>query len=248
MTGLTFRSFAVTHPGTRRTLNEDSFVNRPDIGLWAVADGVGGAEAGEVASAAIRDALMAIPAGLHGEEVLDQVRRRAQSVHRMLRDMAAERDQQATIASTVVALIAAGGDFVCLWAGDSRAYVLHAGALVQLTEDHSLVQAMVAVGAITEAEAVRHPQANVITRAVGAGQGELELDKRMGTLHAGDRFLLCSDGLSKTLSASDMATLLGRPEGAASNTLLEAALAQKASDNVTVVTVEVWPDRPGSGS
>lgn len=240
MSMLRFRSYATTHPGSRRTLNEDSYVDRPELGLWAVADGVGGAEAGEVASAAIRSALMAIPPKLPAEQLLAEVRQQLQLVHHGLRAMAAHHTPPMTIASTVVVLIAAGTHFACLWAGDSRAYVLHDSELALLTEDHSLVQAMVAAGAITAAEAEAHPQANVITRAVGAGGDELELDKRTGTLQVGDRFLLCSDGLSKTLSAEELAALLGSSDGGLPpELLLEAALMHEARDNVTVVTVEV---------
>jgi protein phosphatase/serine/threonine-protein phosphatase Stp1 len=230
------QSHAATDPGTKRRLNEDSYLDRPEIGLWAVADGVGGASAGEVASAAVCDALGSIEAGLSGEQMLHAVRERLQGVHRDL----LVRGAGATIASTVVVLIVAGGYFACLWAGDSRIYLLHGGELRRLTRDHSLVQAMVDDGNLTEAEAAHHPRANVITRAVGAGEGELALDKVVGEVRAGDRFLLCSDGLTKALEEAELAGLLGMPDGVAhAELLVQAALARQASDNVTAVTVEV---------
>ena len=240
MAGLAFRSFALTHPGTRRRLNEDSYVDRAEAGLWAVADGVGGADAGEVASASVSAALTAIPAGLPGEQMLAELRQRLQAVHGDLQTMAAARNPPGTIASTAVVLMAAGMYFACLWAGDSRAYLLRDGVLRRLTRDHSLVQALVDAGTITEAEAEHHPRANVITRAVGAGETPLELDKITGTLQPNDRFLLCSDGLTKTLNEAELAALLGAPDGVPPPELLvQAALAREASDNVTAVTVEV---------
>jgi protein phosphatase/serine/threonine-protein phosphatase Stp1 len=222
-------------------LNEDSYVDRSDAGLWAVADGVGGTQAGEVASASVSAALMALPAGLPGEQMLAELRQRLQGVHGELRAMAAAREPPGIIASTAVVLVAAGRYFACLWAGDSRAYLLREGVLSRLTRDHSLVQAMVDAGTMTEAEAEHHPRANVITRAVGAGEDVLELDKITGEMLLGDRFLLCSDGLTKALDEAELAALLVRtPDGMPSAELLvHAALAREASDNVTAVTVEV---------
>jgi serine/threonine protein phosphatase Stp1 len=236
MTPLDLKSHAFSDPGTKRRLNEDSYLDRPDLGLWAVADGVGGASAGEVASAAVCDVLATIAPGLSGDQMLAEVRERLQTVHRDLKNRAAG----GTIASTVVVLIVAGPYFACLWAGDSRIYLLHDGALRRLTRDHSLVQAMVDDGHLTEAEAENHPRANVITRAVGAGQGDLALDKVVGEVRTGDRFLLCSDGLTKALDEAELAALLGLPDGVShAELLVQAALARDASDNVTAVTVEV---------
>jgi protein phosphatase/serine/threonine-protein phosphatase Stp1 len=238
MTG--FRSFAATHAGPRRHHNEDSYVDRPDLGLWAVADGAGGHAAGEVASAMIRDALEAIPPGLDAGRLLAEVRGRLLDVHVALHEEAARRGPGAVIASTVVVLLARGGHLAALWAGDSRIYLLRDGVLSQLTRDHSLVQEMVDAGALAAAEAERHPRANIITRAVGAGDEDLVLDKVTGTVLPGDRFLLCSDGLSKTLPEAEIAGLLAAPEGVAPTELLiAAALAREAGDNVTAVVVEV---------
>lgn len=234
-----FRAWAVTHPGTVRDHNEDVYVNRPDLGLWAVADGAGGHDAGEVASGLIATALDSIPPELSAEETLTQVRMRMAATHAALRDRAA-RQGHGVIASTVVVLIARHGHFACLWAGDSRAYLLRNGALARVTRDHSLVQELVDCGEITDAEAENHPRANVITRAVGSEADMVELDKVTDRLVGGDRFLLCSDGLSKELSDTEMADILrlDGPERAAER-LVEAALARKARDNVTVVVLEV---------
>jgi len=232
-----FQSWAASHPGAVRSHNEDAFVDRPDLGLWAVADGAGGHDAGEVASGMLKEALDALPAGLSASELLSQVRLRVGEVHQALREEAARRGPHAMIASTLVVLLARDGHFACLWAGDSRVYLLRGGTLAQVTRDHSLVQELVDAGAITAEEADGHPRANVITRAVGAAEA-LELDKVSNRLAAGDRFLLCSDGLNKTLSDAELAGLMADPGPA--DRLLAEALERRATDNITVVAVEAF--------
>lgn len=232
-----FQSWAASHPGAVRSHNEDAFVDRPDLGLWAVADGAGGHDAGEVASGMLKDALDALPAGLSASELLSQVRLRVGEVHQALREEAARRGPHAMIASTLVVLLARDGHFACLWAGDSRVYLLRGGTLAQVTRDHSLVQELVDAGAITAEEADGHPRANVITRAVGAAEA-LELDKVSNRLAAGDRFLLCSDGLNKTLSDAELAGLMA--DSGPADRLLAEALERRATDNITVVAVEAF--------
>jgi serine/threonine-protein phosphatase Stp1 len=235
-----FRSHAVTHPGTKRGHNEDRFVARPDLGLWAVADGAGGHQAGEVASEMIATTLETIPESLAAEEILSQVRLRISATHVALQECAARKGEGALVASTVVVLIVRHGHFACLWAGDSRAYLLRDGVLQRITRDHSLVQELVDAGELDEADAEGHPRANVITRAVGDSAATMELDKATGPMAAGDRFLLCSDGLSKVLDDTTIANMLhaGSAEQAAEQLVAE-ALARKATDNVTTVVMEV---------
>lgn len=242
MTGFTasiepgLASSCATHAGAVRTRNEDSLVHRPEIGLWAVADGAGGHGAGDVASQAVATALEAIPQGLSAAELLAQVRLRLAAVHEALQRQAAAAGGNRVIATTIVALLVRHGHFACLWAGDSRAYLLRDGALQRITRDHSLVQEMVDQGALSEEEAELHPQANVILRAVGAA-GELVLDKVSGRLLAGDRMMLCSDGLFKALPEREIAAMLaGKADAAA---LVEAAVARGARDNVSAVTLRL---------
>ncbi|MGG5812418.1 PP2C family protein-serine/threonine phosphatase [Falsiroseomonas sp. CW058] len=230
----TLTGHGVTHPGSVRPRNEDIFVDRGDIGLWAVADGAGGHGAGDVASAAIAAALSDLPAGLSAAELLAQVRLRIGAVHAELQDRAAAAGRGRIIASTVVILLARGGHYACLWAGDSRAYLLRDGALTRITRDHSVVQDLVESGLIDADDAEAHPQANVITRAVGA-QGELELDKISARIAPGDLFLLCSDGLFKALPEGEIARMLAAGLGA--EDLIAAALARGARDNVTAVAI-----------
>jgi protein phosphatase/serine/threonine-protein phosphatase Stp1 len=238
MTAPHFRSWAVSHPGAKRKHNEDAYVDRPDLGVWAVADGAGGHQAGEVASGMIAEALEAIPSGLSAPELLAEVRLAIERTHAALREEAAKRGPDVVVASTVVVMLARGEHFACLWAGDSRAYLLRSGAFRQITRDHSLVQELLEAGAIGPDEVMNHPRGNVITRAVGAELDDFILDKVSDRLLPGDRFLLCSDGLCKTLTEDALANLLGQINGVPPQALIDAALAANVSDNVTAVTVE----------
>lgn len=235
---LMLRSSHATHPGARRSYNEDRFVDRPDLGVWAVADGAGGHQAGDVASTMIAEALEAIPPGLSAQQMLVEIRARIDAVHANLVAEARRRGPDVLIASTAVVLCARGGHFACLWAGDSRAYRLSGGALQQISHDHSLVQELVDAGQIPPEAAESHPNANIITRAVGATDTDtLVLDKCTDELRPGEKFLLCSDGLSKALPEAEIAALLPRADAA--DRLIAAALAAQARDNVTVVVIDV---------
>jgi serine/threonine protein phosphatase PrpC len=230
-------SLAASHQGTVRSRNEDSFLDRGDIGLWAVADGAGGHGAGDVASAAAVASLADIPAGLAAAEILAQVRLRLGAVHADLQRRSATEGGGDIMATTVVVLLARGDHFACLWAGDSRAYLMREGTLCQMTRDHSLVQEMVDSGSLAAEDAEQHPQANVITRAVGSQDEALVLDKVSGRIHTGDLLLLCTDGLFKALSDAEIAELLNSGSGA--DQLIAQALRQGARDNVTALVVRV---------
>jgi serine/threonine protein phosphatase PrpC len=232
-----FRSSATTHPGAVRGHNEDSYVNRPDLGLWAVADGAGGHQAGDVASRIVADALNAVSTGFGPAELLVEVRHRLARAHNALRIEAARRGPGAMIASTIVVLLLRDDYYACLWAGDSRAYMLRGGGFRQLTRDHSFVQKLFDAGEISAVDALHHPAAHIITRAIGAEN--LELDKVTDRLYPGDRFLLCSDGLFKALPERELAELLAADRDEPAESLLGAALREQADDNVTAVTVEV---------
>src|SRR5580658_41365 len=234
------RSFHATHNGTRRKHNEDTWVDRPDLGIWAVADGAGGHQAGELASGMIADALGSLLPERSVPELASDVRARIAATHLALREEAERRGGDTMIASTLVTLLAHGEHFACLWAGDSRAYLLRDGEMRQITKDHSLVQELVDDGTITAEAAEHHPRANVITRAVGADIGELVLDEVSGLVRRGDRFLLCSDGLCKIVPSRQMADLLRSDDGLPPpEALIDAALALNAADTVTAATIEV---------
>ncbi|MGH7113349.1 MAG: PP2C family protein-serine/threonine phosphatase, partial [Stellaceae bacterium] len=237
-----FRSSAASHRGLRRH-NEDSYVNRPDLGLWAVADGAGGHQAGDIASRTVSDALAAVPSGLGGAELLAEVRLRIADAHQLLQLQAMRLGPQAMLVTTVVVLLARHHHYACLWAGDSRAYLLRRGRLRQLTHDHSLVQEMLDCGEITPAEAENHPDANIITRAIGGGEETVELEKVCDRLRAGDRFLLCSDGLFKTVPERELTGLLAAGASPVAQRLVAAALDRRADDNVTAVAIETVPPK-----
>lgn len=232
-----FRSQAATHPGTVRRHNEDAYLNRPDLGLWAVADGAGGHQSGEVASAEVVRRLAEIKPGLFAADMLQEVRACLETAHERLRASAAERGANTIMATTAVVLMARDDHFACLWAGDSSAYLMRSNSLTKITRDHSLVQELIEGGVISEKEAATHPQANIITRAVGADAEGLDLDKRTGQLLLGDRLLLCSDGLSKTLSDERLGELLLSRESCAER-LVKAAVEARAADNVTAVIID----------
>ena len=228
-------SHAATHEGAVRPRNEDALLERPELGLWVVADWAGGHGAGDVASAAIVAAMGAIPPGLSAAELLAQVRLRLTAVHGELQEEAARRGPGRILASTVVVMLARGEHFAMLWAGDSRGYLLRAGVLSRVTRDHSLVQELVDQGTLREEDAESHPQANVITRAIGA-HGELELDKISGRIAEGDRFLLCTDGLFKTMSEAEIAGMLAA--GADAQAIVTEAVGRGARDNVSAIGVD----------
>lgn len=229
-----FLSVGRTHVGCVRSLNEDALLNRADIGLWAVADGMGGHEGGEVASAAVVEALSQVSNFATAYAFRDAASQALTEVNAQLIELAAD---HGTMGSTVVTLLAHEGHYACLWAGDSRAYLYRHGALKRLTRDHSLVQEMVDAGAISEERARGHPRSNVITRAIGARE-KLELDGVFGAIQPGDRFLLCSDGLTGVVTERELADAMVRaPLEAAAERLLDLALARGAPDNVTLLLI-----------
>jgi serine/threonine protein phosphatase Stp1 len=231
-------SWAATDTGAVRSGNEDAFVDRPDARLWAVADGAGGMEHGEIASAELKATLEA-PVDLTGAELMGEIRARVTAVHHALRSRADEESvatgRPVTIASTLVVFMTQEAHFACLWCGDSRAYLLRKGLLTPLTRDHSLVQELVDTGVLDGALAEKHPHANVLTRAVGGDVEAPELDKITGQAEPGDRFVLCSDGLFKALDQEAIGQLASGGDPA--RALIDAALANAARDNVTAVVI-----------
>ena len=229
------RSWAATHPGTVRAQNQDACLSRPEIGLFAVADGVGGRRDGAAAAARVVAILSAIPDNLTPGALLAAVREGLARTHEDLLHGTAGPVQEVAPATTIVVLILHEDHFACLWAGDSRAYLLRDGQLYRLTTDHSLVQDLVSAGTITEAEAEADPRRHVITRAIGAGEDDLLIDKKIGQVLPEDRFLLCSDGLYKAVDLETIAEVLGHVEDDTARRLVDAALQRAARDNVTAV-------------
>ncbi len=233
-----YLSFGRSHVGKVRTLNEDAWLERSDVGLWAVADGMGGHDAGEVASAMLVEALAGISTFSSAYAFRHAVCAAVQHVNRNLIELATLR-RSGPVGATIVCLMAYQSHYACVWAGDSRCYHLRGGALRRVSRDHSLVQEMIESGALKPEDASRHRKSNIITRAVGASE-VLQLDSVHGRLEAGDRFLLCSDGLTTMVNDSEIAFMLARPPLEASvERLLELALHRGAPDNVTLTLVGV---------
>ena len=225
---------AATHVGSVRHLNEDSFCARPDLGLWLVADGMGGAASGEVASAL---AVAEIEAGIaRGQDLVPAI----QGAHEAIVAAPAKGRGTPGMGTTVVALRVQQDSYEVAWVGDSRAYLFRADALTQLTRDHSLVQERVDRGEITRDEARSHPQRNIITQVLGSsGVAPPEPDRVGGRVRPGDLFLLCSDGLNGEIDDDLMNRMLSRgpdPRQSAQK-LVDAALAAGGNDNITAVVV-----------
>lgn len=206
---------------------------RGEVGLWAVADGMGGHEDGSVASGLVIDALAALDFGSQGAADIRGTEASLQESNTALQGRA----RGGVIGTTIVALLANAREYVCLWAGDSRAYLRRDGKLMQITHDHSVVQRMIDEGRLTAGDARTHPRLNVITRAVGAAP-DLTLERRRAASQMGDLFLLCSDGLSGTVEDAEISELLAAaPLDLAADRLVDLALSRGAPDNVTVVLV-----------
>jgi type VI secretion system protein ImpM len=222
-----FRSAAATDVGRVREVNQDSFIERTDVGIWAVADGLGGHSQGEVASRMVCDALAEVVPNSSFESVIEAARQRVSEVNDQLVRASTRAVNAVSSGSTVVALLTRGSRCAVLWAGDSRAYRWREGRLEQLTRDHSLAEIE---GAISTA----------ITRAVG-GEPTLLLDLYRDRVHAGDRFLLCSDGLTRTVPDSQIRAWMEHEDiRGAVDGLIKTTLDAGAPDNVTALIVEAF--------
>ncbi|MDP9455581.1 MAG: hypothetical protein CYG60_09940 [Actinobacteria bacterium] len=245
--GLYLDAFGSTNAGKVRKNNEDSLLtgDGKDEALFAVADGIGGFEAGEVASRIAIGVLEELEPGDSLEGAVKEANRRILA--------AARGDEKLSgMGTTIVAARFSVGDRAGASAeishvGDSRAYLLRGGELAPITEDHSLVAELVRSGDLTRAEASEHPQKNLITRALGA-EDEVRVDTAVLPVQPDDRVLLCSDGLTDMVPEAKVGELLAtpEPEGAA-HALVKAALDAGGADNVTVVVVDVKEQEEPAG-
>lgn len=232
---MAIESVSRTHVGLRRKVNEDSLLVRDDCRLWVVADGMGGHEAGDVASSKVAEALRLLPPAGDVDALVDDAIQALKMVNGELIELAGGQDGQRSIGTTVVGLAVGDAEFRCFWAGDSRAYRLRDGQLVQLTRDHSMVQDLVDAGMLRPEEAADHPNSNIITRAVGVAP-DLRVDTVSGDVRAGDQFLLASDGLTRMVDDQELlAELASKSPDTAADSLIETVLSRGAPDNVTLV-------------
>ena len=236
---LTWRSFACTDVGAVRKINEDSMLARPERGLWAVADGMGGHSAGDRASQLVVARLDALEMPDALSQAIDAVDDALVASNTALRELA-QAEHKRTIGCTAAAMVIRGRHAAMLWTGDSRVYRHRPGeGLSQLTQDHAMVEQLVTQGVLTRAEAENHPQANLITRAVGAAD-VLFVDVELFELAPGDVLMICSDGLYKEVDNKEIGELLADESNEdAARALVDLALSRRARDNTTVIVVRI---------
>ena len=231
-----FDTGAATHQGCIRDHNEDRFHTNPASGVWLVADGMGGHEAGDFASQAIADSAASIGMPSSAPDLQARFNDRLIRAHGAIREQSA-RLNGATVGATLVAFLAYDRHFACIWSGDSRIYLMRDNTFSQITIDHTEVEELLRNGAITPQQAESWPRKNVITRAIGVSE-QPQTDEKYGTLREGDVFLLCSDGLTEHVEDVEMAGILQRSNAQDScEQLVALTLSRGARDNVTVVVV-----------
>jgi protein phosphatase len=223
--------------GMVRSINEDSCLDRADLGLWVVADGMGGHAAGDLASQMIVQELKSTQPGDSISHLANEVALRLQTVNQRLLEESQRRGGE-IIGSTVVTLLAHDGYCIYQWAGDSRIYLFRRGILKQLSRDHSQIEELIELGMLSADQAEQSAIANYITRAVGASEN-LELEAEIIEPRDGDLYLLCSDGLNKEVSDDEITEVLENyPFQEAIQQLIDLAMARGARDNITLILVE----------
>ena len=229
--------------GLKRTNNEDCFMLRSDLGFCLVADGMGGAAAGEIASRIVTETaleLFSSSAGRSEKDTIELIQRAFNSANEKILNHVKKNPHHKGMGCTAELMAFTDKGFVIGHIGDSRTYCLRDGQLKQLTQDHSLVQNQIDQRLITPAEARKHPLRNVILRAVGIKK-KLALDLIRGITFSGDLFLLCSDGLSDMVDDNQIRNILfsTAPLLQKVEKLIESANAAGGYDNITVVLADI---------
>jgi PPM family protein phosphatase len=238
---LHFRATAATDVGRVRDHNEDSYLIDESLGLVALADGMGGHNAGEVASAAALDALrIAFGAG----STIDDAVAAANDV--VYEQSVADQSLRGMGTTLTAGALGIDGTLLLGHVGDSRAYMLRDGTFDRVTTDHSLVEELITAGELTQEEAAQDPRRSMITRAIGL-EPAVAVDLETIDLRAGDRVLFCSDGLTDMLREPEIGDILRdeRDPDAAAQQLVDAANAAGGSDNITVLVIDIEDDRSG---
>jgi len=225
----------LSHVGLRRQLNEDTYYGDSELGLWLVADGMGGHACGEVASALARETI--VREVRSGTPLIQAIRIADEEIIRTTQ----RRNDSLPMGTTVVAARVQDNQFEVAWVGDSRAYMWRDGKLVQLSQDHSYVQELIAQGTLTAEQARAHPHRNVVTQALGVTDpAHLNVSSMTGELRPGMQLLLCSDGLTEEIDDAAIAGTLAHADCSAQecvDTLVGAALDGGGSDNISVVLI-----------
>ena len=239
--GTMFDSGAATHVGKVRKRNEDSYLVRPEVGIWAVADGMGGHEAGDLASSTIIEALRSVERPSSAADLLEQCEERIATVNMRLKEIGRARGG-VIVGATVALLLAFDNYYACVWAGDSRIYVVRDNKIIQLSQDHTEVEELLVKGVITREEAKTWRAGNALTRAIGAAD-EVELEITSGPMVSGDAFVICSDGLTRHVSDEEILNHVGSGFSQdACDKLVALTLERGATDNVTLVVVRFQAD------
>lgn len=236
MSRLTWTSMAKSHSGYVRAENEDALLNAPNVGLWCVADGMGGHHKGDVASALIVESLASLTTQTDTVSA-ETITQAIQSANTKILDLANKFGEK--VGSTVAALFIEDNTANVLWAGDSRVYHFSENTLTRITQDHNQAEELVMLGFLAPEQAESHPGSRLLTRAVGT-RDMLCLDHKSLPCKASDIFIVCTDGLNGAMDDKTIEALLQTAgETDLSNLLINKALANQARDNVTVVAVQL---------
>ncbi len=231
--------------GKRREINQDAFFVMPEAGIFLIADGVGGHNAGELASRTTMADMAAfirqnpIPEGISDDELIDYFLSLISTVNTHVREMAQDNDEPRGMATTLLMLYIREGTAYIINVGDSRAYLIRDNDIVQITEDHTFVNDLVKRGIITELQAQNHPDRNMITRAIGA-EKTVKPDFYMFKIYRDDIILMCTDGLYNEVSKYEICRMALDSENMreACSRLVDAANSNAGNDNITVVSVK----------
>lgn len=231
-------SFGGTHQGRVRPINEDRFLCRPDLGVWLVADGMGGHAHGDIASSAIVQCVEEEYERPGRGSPLERFSAAIFEAHQRIRATSAA-NGDLVIGSTVAGLMLRADRFFIAWTGDSRVYLIRNGRIAQMTRDHTEVQMLLHKGAITEQEARNWPRKNVILHAVGVSDSP-HVEGTEGRVEPGDTFVLCTDGLTAHLTDQDIQILTtGNAARQACVELIRIALERGGRDNITAIVAHV---------
>ena len=245
---IVWHSASKSDVGTVRKVNEDAVLSLPEKNFWAVADGMGGYAAGDIASSMVVGGLESISVNESLADTVDAIEDALLGAHTRILEYADIMLEQRTLGSTIVSFLIKGRIGICIWAGDSRLYRYRNKQLLQLSQDHSQVEELMQQGFLNSEDAADHPEANVITRAVGACE-ELCVDVNVFSVQVGDTFLLCSDGLYNALDLQTALSLFASHDvDEITSGLLQKALANDASDNVSMIVVKGLPGTIGKNA
>lgn len=235
----TIHSAGLSDVGLKRKVNEDAILVDDSLGLWAVADGMGGHENGAYASAKTIKCLSEQVFAASIDEAKSLLAERIYSANKQVFEVKGSDDARGKMGTTLVSLIIRDQDFAVLWVGDSRAYIYRRGGLFQLSTDHTHVQDLIDEGMLRPEEAADHPMSHVLSRALGVEE-TVQVDFVQDVIERGDVFVLCSDGLTGPVSEERIRQIVDQnPIGNAASLLIEAAYENGAPDNVSVVLVAV---------